>query len=278
MTFQEILSNSKYGDDMVLSLPDGSAVKVGDVRSYTATERQEIVGRAQKLQDAEAALTTRVTKLRTAGLLDENMNPVVNQPSDREVRKAITSNTGIDEDDPLFGPLLKQVKAELSSETTALRQELEKITNQVKLIGNVTQQGVKGYLDDHYDRAFSAAKSGLPESVRDKVSLKDALELAEKKKLTDGLGRFDIALAVDQLSWPHVKEAQRKEMDGTKNQLEEDKKVLAQIGRPGSSGPKRADTGFKGVDDKGKTLSLDDALAAAANDSELWNSAAAYLQ
>lgn len=277
MAIKDILSNAKYGDDIVLALPDGTSFRIGDVRAMEAEERNALVGRAQKLQDAEAALHQRVTKLQSAGLLDQNLNPVIKPVDDNRVRAAITANTGIEEDDPLFGPILKQVKAELATATDSLRKELETVTNQVKLIGNVTQQGVKGYLDDHYDRAFSAATGKLPESIRGKVSLSDALKLAESKKLTDNLGRFDIALAVDQLAWPMVKEHERTELTKNSQQIEEDRKALAQMGRPSASGPKRADTGFRGVDDKGKTLSLDEAIAAAANDSELWNSAGAYL-
>jgi len=210
--------------------------------------------------------------LREAGLLDDQLNPVLSTRAEREVRQTITQQTGITEEDPLFGPLLKQVKTEMAAISGQMKTELESLSNSVKQIGGVTQQAVKGYLGDHYDQVYKTSRAALPESVRDKYPLDKVIEYATQRQLTDQVGRLNIARALDQMSWDDVKAAERKDFEASRKQLEEDRQALSQMGRPQPSGP-RHNTGFKGTDDKGRTLSLDEAIAAAGNDSEIWDQA-----
>jgi hypothetical protein len=258
---------------MVLSLPDGSTATVGEMRGYTASERQALIQRDESLRAAEAGLTQRVNRLREAGVLDDQLNPVITPKAEREVRQTITAQTGISEDDPLFGPLLSQVKREMAAVSEQMKSELQTLSNSVKQIGGVTQQAVKGYLGDHYDQVYRSAKSALPESLRDKYPLDKVIEYATQHQLTDPVGRLNIARALEHMSWDEVKASQQKDFESSRKRLEEDRQTLAQMGRPQPGGP-RHNTGFKGVDDKGKTLSLDQALAAAANDNEIWEQAA----
>src|SRR6516162_880861 len=272
MALKDILANAKYADDMVLSLPDGTTATVGEMRGYTADERSALIQRDESLRAAEAGLSNRVNRLREAGLLDDQLNPVLSTRAEREVKQAITQQTGITEEDPLFGPLLKQVKTEMAAISSQMKAELEGLSNSVKQIGGVTQQAVKGYLGDHYDQVYKSARGSLPESLRDKYPLDKVIEYATQRQLTDQVGRLNIARALDQMSWEDVKAAQQKDFAASRKQLEEDRQAMTQMGRPQPSGP-RHNTGFKGVDDKGKTLSLDQAIAAAANDSEIWDQA-----
>src|SRR6516225_4602754 len=272
MALKDILANAKYADDMVLSLPDGTTATIGEMRGFTASERSALINRDESLRAAEAGLSNRVNRLREAGLLDDQLNPVLSSKADREVRQTVTQQTGIAEDDPLFGPLLQQVKREMAAISGQMKTELESLSNSVRQIGGVTQQAVKGYLGDHYDQVYKTSRAALPESVRDKYPLDKVIEYASQRQLTDQVGRLNIARALDQMSRDDVKAAERKDFESSRKQLEEDRQALSQMGRPQPSGP-RHNTGFKGTDDKGRTLSLDEAIAAAGNDSEIWDQA-----
>lgn len=270
MSLKDIISNAKYADDMVLTLPDGTTATIGEMRGYTASERQSLLARNSSLEEAEGALRTRVVRLQEAGLLDSNLNPVV--PTSQQTSKAsFSAMSGVDENDPLFGPMYKQFRTEIAEVTKSVKDEIAGLQTSLKQIGSVTQQAVKGYLGDHYDATFRAAKSSLPEALRDKYTLDKVVEYATNKRLTDSVGRLDISMALDQLSWEDRKATFEAEQAKTREQLETDRKAIAQMGRPQMAGPKH-NSSFKGIDDKGKTLSLDDALAAAQNDSEIWNS------
>lgn len=268
MALKDILTSATYADDMVIAMPDGSSATVGEMRGLAAAERQALLARSQQLELAEQGVMQRVTKLREANLLDENMNVVTT----RQVAQHVAATTGMDENDPLFGPLVKEVKGEMAKLTemvTGLKTQLGQVTQ-------ATQQAVKGYLDDSYNSVFAREQAALPEAIRGKVTLEQAVDFATKRKLTDDLGRLDIHEAVDRLTWDARKEAELSTVKAQKTEIDEGRKALEAMQRPGVHGPRTIDTGFKGTDDKGKTLSLDEAIAAAGNDDEIWKSAAQW--
>jgi hypothetical protein len=270
MALKDILSTGTYADDMVIALPDGSSATVGEMRSMAATERAALLQRAQQLELAEQGVMQRVTKLREANLLDDQMNPIL--PSNRQVAQHVAATTGMDENDPLFGPLVKETKALIAAQAA----ELAGMKTQLSQIAQATQQAVKGYLGDNYSATFQTELAALPESIRGKVTLEQVVDFATKRKLTDDLGRLDIRSAVDRLTWEARKAAELESVQARKVEVEEGRKALEAMQRPGVHGPRVSDTGFKGVDDKGKTLSLDEAIAAAGNDDEIWKSAAQW--
>jgi hypothetical protein len=223
------------------------------------------------LEQAEQGVMQRVSTLRQAGLLDNDLNPVI--PTRQQVAQHVTEQTGMDENDPLFGPLVRQTQAQAAKQAA----EITELRQQVQRIATATQQAVKGYLGDNYHSTFQREVAALPESIRGKVTLEQAVNFATERKLTDDVGRLDIASAVDRLTWDARKEADKAELVKSGERLAEDKKALASMSRPGINGPRVADTGFKTTDDKGHTLSLDDAIAAASQDDQIWASAAQYM-
>lgn len=269
MTLQEILANAKYADDMAIALPDGTAFTLGEARTLAATERQALLTRAQTLEQAEQGVMQRVTKLREANLLDDQFNPIV---TTRQVAQHVQEQTGMDENDPLFGPLVKQTKALMAAQA----EQITQLRQQVGQIAQATQQAVKGYLGDNYSATFQSEVAALPEAIRGKVTLEQAVDYATKRKLTDEIGRLDIRSAVDRLTWDARKEAELTSVQTQKQEIADGRKALEAMQRPGVHGPRVADTGFKGTDDKGKTLSLDEAIAAAGNDDAIWASAAQW--
>lgn len=276
MALKDILTSGKYADDMVLSLPDGTTASVGEMRSMAAEERRALVARSQALEAAEAGVLTRVNTLRQNGLLDENMQPV-SRVTTRQVEDHISSTTGMDENDPLFGPLVKETKAQIAAIKSASDAEIAKLRAEMGAVSGATRQAIQGYLGDNYASQFSTEVATLPESIRSGVTLEQAVAFATSKRLMDEQGRLDIRGAVDRLTWDARKADEMAKVTTQKAELDENRKMLAQMQRPGSVGPRAQNTGFKTTDDKGRTLSLDEAIAAAANDDQIWGAAAQYL-
>jgi len=273
MALKDILTNGKYADDMVLSLPDGTTATVGEMRGMEAAERNALLKRQRDLESAEQGLLQRTNSLRQAGLLDEQLNPITT----REIKQQITASTGLDESDPLFGPMVKETKAEIARLQAEHKAELDAIKAQVGKIAGATQQAVQGYLGDFYDATFTRSLSTLPEPVRKDVKLEDAIKFATDRKLLDASGRLDIASAVDRMSWDRVKDYERSQIAKESQQLTEEKKSLAQMSRPGLNGPrvtKPSKEGFSPVDEKGRTKSFEEALAAAQDDDQIWTESA----
>ena len=50
MALKDILTQGKYADDIVLSLPDGTTATVGEMRALEAEERSKLIQRAQVLE------------------------------------------------------------------------------------------------------------------------------------------------------------------------------------------------------------------------------------
>lgn len=275
MAIKDILSNSKYADDMVLSLPDGTTFTLGDARQMNAQDRQRLTERAQQLEAAEAGVMSRVNSLRQAGLLDDQLNPVAVRQSDAQLRREITAQTGIDEGDPLFGPVLKQVKQEMAGVRDAFTKEVETLKSQLGAVTGATKQAIGSYLNDVYSSTYDRTVSTMPEDLRSKYSLKDAIAYANEHKFLDANGRLEIDRALDRMSWEDRKALELAKVRKDSEALNAQRKELASMQRPGVAGQNvgKNTTGFDPMTDKGRVKSIDEAIAAAASDDELWNSA-----
>ena len=276
MALKDILNSAKYGDDIILSLPDGTTATVGEMRGMGAGERKVLLDKQASLEAAEQGIYQRVQTLKNAGLLDDNLHPVTSRQTTAQIKQEITAATGLDESDPLFGPILKEMKAEFARVKAESAQEIATMKSQYGQLAGATQQAVKGYLDDFYKATFLTEVSKLPEDVKANVKLADANDFANKRKLLDDNGRLDISAAIDRMTWDARKEHERKEISGESARVKADREALAQMQRPGvrvAQITKGTKEGFSPVDDKGQTKSLDEAIAAAGMDDELWNSA-----
>src|SRR5580692_1885026 len=127
MALKDILSNAKYADDMILNLPDGSTVNVGEIRSLPAAERQALTSQIEQRQNtlgqAELAFAAKFQDAVKAGWIAQDGKIVapaqqqqqqqqVKQPTAAELRAAAQAEYGLSDDDPLLGPVVKQMKAE----------------------------------------------------------------------------------------------------------------------------------------------------------------------
>lgn len=235
MALKDILSNAKYADDMILNLPDGSTVNVGEIRALPAAERAALTSQIEQRQNtlgqAELAFAAKFQQAVQAGWVAQDgkiipptvTTPIVKTPTAAEVRAAAATEFGLDENDPLLGPVVKLVKQELASRDatiTDLRTKLDALpgqfdslkTTMTDSLGRVTgvvNTSVGRYLNDTYQQQFAAATKDLPKGVT--VDYETAYKYASDHKLQDKDGFLQIPDAVDRLTWDARKKAEQAE-------------------------------------------------------------------
>jgi hypothetical protein len=280
MALKDIINSSKYGDDIQLLMPDGTNATLGEIRSMSAEDRQQLTQRQQLVEQAEIAIANKVAEFQKAGLLGPN-GQVAPPRTDAEIRTVAASEFGLDPNDPLLGPIVKEFKAEMSKQHKEFQDFQSNIGLQLKQISNVVQTAVGANLEETYNRDFSRATSELPKGV--KVDYQQAFEYATKQGLKDKYGRLDMAAAVDRLTWNDVKKAQLAELEAQAAKTGEEKARIATATRPRVSGPEahRQKTDFdpfqKITTKDGKVREVaktfDQALAEASNDDSILQSA-----
>lgn len=232
MALKDILSNAKYADDMILNLPDGSTVQVGEIRSLPVAERQaltaQIEQRTNTLGQAELAFAAKFQQAVQEGWLAQDGKVVppptkpaaVAQPTVAQVRTAAAAEFNLDENDPLLGPVVKLVKAELDKRDatiTDLRTKLDALPGQFDSLKSTLTDGlgrvtgvvntsVGRYLNDQYQAQFAEANKSLPAGV--KVDYETAYKYASDHHLKDKDGFLQISEAVDRLTWSERKKAE----------------------------------------------------------------------
>jgi len=278
MALRDILNSGKYGDDIVLSLPDGTTATVGEMRSLSQEERQHLMQRQQLVEQAELAIAQKFQQLQQQGAIVPNTPNM----SDTQIRNAAANEYGLDPNDPLLGPIVREFKSELAKRDQTLTAMKNEFGEALKQITGVVQTAVGANLEERYQTDFQRATQGLPSGVR--VDYEKAFEFASKQGLKDKWGRLDINAAVDRLTWEERKAAELESIREKAAQEAESKARMATATRPRVSSPDnhRSKTDFtpveKIVDPKtGRTRevvkSFDQALAEATNDEALMQSA-----
>lgn len=267
MALKDILSNAKYPDDMVLNLPDGSTVNVGEIRSLPAAERQALVGQITERQNvlgqAELAFAKKFQDAVAAGWIAQDgkivpptvpvRNEPVKTPTAAEIRAAAQSEFGLSDDDPLLGPVVKAMKAELAQRDqrmTELQAKLDALpgqfdslkstfTDSLGKVTGVVNTSVGRYLNDTYQSQFAQATKDLPAGV--KVDYETAFKYASDHKLQDKDGFLSIPDAVDRLTWNERKKAEldkeRADLIAKTTRELEDKNKLATLTPPSGRNP-----------------------------------------
>jgi hypothetical protein len=270
MALKDILSNAKYADDMVLNLPDGSTVNVGEIRALPVAERQalthQIEERQNTLGQAELAFAAKFQEAVRTGWLAPDGKVVapaattttaaVVQPTTAQIRTAAATEFGLDENDPLLGGVVKLVKSELAARDNTiseLRTKLDALPGQFDSLkttltdglGRVTgvvNTSVGRYLNDQYQSQFAEATKSLPKGVT--VDYETAYKYASDHQLKDKDGFLQVADAVDRLTWNDRKKAELAEERAnlvvkTTKELEE-KSKLASLTPPSARNPLHA--------------------------------------
>lgn len=269
-----LLAGSKYADDMVISLPDGTTATIGEMRALEVEEKQRLLQRSQTLEQAETELAKRIHAAAQQGLLE----PSQPRHTDADLRSAAATQYGLTEDDPLLGQVVKEMKRMEADNAKKLEAIQTANAAELRSLKEITAKAVGGYLSDRYATKFSAAQSALPADIAKKVTLEDAIKYAETNRLMDSVGAYDINAAVERLTWNDMKEHERAEI---RKQATMDAEKAAALSRIKPSGIRTVNPeASKGFDpfvkdgDRTRTKSLDEVLAEAANDEALWASAA----
>lgn len=274
MALKDVLSNSKYADDMVFTTPDGGSMTLGEMRSLEAEEKQRLIQRSQTMEAAETALAERIMAAQRNGIL----TPVAAPLEEQEIRREAAAQFGLREDDPLLGQVAKEFKrleVERKAEVESLRASFK---SEVDSLKGITGKVTGAYLDDYYDARFQVAHSALPTAVREKVKLEDAINYAKDHSLMDKLGRYEIDKAVKQLTWDAVKEVELAKERAELKKTSERETQLATMNRPSPNTPRTrtvAKEGFDPMTKEGKVKSFDEALADAASDDSMWDALSA---
>jgi hypothetical protein len=236
MALKDILSNGKYTDDMILNLPDGSTVNVGEIRALPVAERQALTSQIEQRQNtlgqAELAFAAKFQQAVQAGWMAADGKIVaptqqtvqtVKTPTTTELRQAAAAEYGLDDNDPLLGPVVKAMKAELATRDarmTELQSKLDALPGQFDSLKSTLTDGlgkvtgvvntsVGRYLNDQYQAQFAQATKDLPKGV--KVDYETAYKYASDHQLKDKDGFLQVADAVDRLTWNDRKAAERAE-------------------------------------------------------------------
>lgn len=316
MALKDILSNAKYADDMILNLPDGSTVQVGEIRSLPVAERQaltaQIEQRTNTLGQAELAFAAKFQQAVQAGWMAQDgtivpparqttQQQTVAQPTNAQLRATVQAEYGLSDDDPLLGPVVKQMKAELA-QRDAKYAELETkinalpgqfdslkstLTDGLGRVTGVVNTSVGRYLNDQYQAQFAEATKTLPKGVT--VDYEAAYKYAHDHKLQDKDGFLQVSEAVDRLTWNDRKKAELAEERATliakaTKEIEEKNRIstLTPPSRnPLQSNAKVADGEFnpynERTDSKGNKVravkSFEEAMSAAMSDEDVLKSA-----
>jgi len=267
-TWKDILTDkATYGDDFAVSMKDGSTLTLGEMRTYDAETKgaltadltrreQDIAKREKSVNDASIVLSTVIEKTAAANGLtpDEFIN------GKAPTRRQVAAANDLDEDDPLVGKLVKELKG-LREELKATRGEIDTVKK------NALGPMLNTYLDDYYEGKWEKLSTSMPKSA--KLTREEALRYAQDNKLVDSRGRFDLSKAIKDLTYEaRVQEdAERRVADLRKK--DRDEAVLASVPRPGNLGAKiKTDKSL--TNEKGQTKTFDEMLSDAESDTEMW--------
>jgi hypothetical protein len=282
MALKDIISSAKYADDIVFSLPDGTTATIGEIRALPSEERQQLLQRQQTVSDAEMALARKVQQAVAAGWMTDKGEIVAPaKHTDAELRRAASAETGLDEGDPLLGPVVKEMKAELAKRDTVLKTMQDEFKTSIATITNVVKSAVGANLDERYQSEFSRATKDLPKDI--KVEYEGVFNYATENGLKDKFGRLDIARAVKFMTFDDVMKHERKSVREEVSRDLEQRNRVATATRPRTASPEhhREKTDFNPfnevTDAHGKKVqrakSFDEALAEAQGDDQLLQSA-----
>ncbi len=269
--WRDLLSNSKdYPDDFTVTLKNGDVMTLGDMRSYDKEHEGELTARLtaqekdlstreRNVQGASMALAQRIKQYAdVVGLTVDDF--VEGKPV---TKKQVAAEQGLDENDPLVGQLVKEIKA-VRSELDGLKGGIKDIRE--KAIGPV----INTYLEDYYESKWDKLSTKLPKGA--KLELKEVMDYANKEGLKDAKGRLNLEKAIRDLTYDaRVSEEAESRVAGLRKKDDEER-LLASIPKP-NVGP-RTPVAKQFKNEKGRTKSFDEVMNDAMSDGDLWEQVA----
>lgn len=273
--WKELLADkATYGDDFVVSVKvngKDETLSLGEMRAYDVeskgaltadlTRREQALSTREKnVSQAEVSIGTVIEK--TAAAAGMSVDDLLSGKA--PTRRAVAEAADLDENDPIVGKLVKQMK-DMKAEMGTLAAGNEKLRKEA--LGPM----LNTYLEDYYESTWEKIEPGLPKGAT--VKREEALKYAQDNKYTDAKGRLDLRKAAKDLTYEARinEEAEKRVADRMKQ--EEDKRVLAAAPKPSSLGT-RTKTDKSLTNDKGQTKNFDEVLNDALTDTDLWRGVA----
>jgi len=265
-----LADKTQFPDDFVVSVKrDGKdeTLSLGEMRSYDTESKgalsaeltkkeQDILKREKYVTDASKGIASMLENLSAkTGLTYEELIEG-KTPTKKEVAKA----SELDENDPLVGVLVKELKA-VRAELTSTRGEIDNVKKSA--LGPM----LNTYLEDYYESTWEKIEPSLPKGA--KATRADALKYAQDNGLKDARGRLDLRKAVRDLTYEDRINAEAEKRVADLRKKDEDTRTLASVPKPaGTHINVKTDRSL--LDAKGRTKSFDDMLSEAAADTEMW--------
>lgn len=267
-----IADKSLYPDDFSFILGDGTAVKLGDLRSDLTEHDGELTAAVDARMTAAELKSQEVIRAEQNVLgLWQNYLKATGLTADEALSgkkpktiSAVADETGLDETDPIVGTLVKTINA--------LKSDIDGIKGQfTSTKDSVLKPMLATYLEDYYSDQFEdRILPSLPEKAKEKVTLKAALEHAEKEGYKDSKGRLNLKRAAKDLAEPFTMELERDKIRAEESKKLRDEMAMGSMERPGghSSSPRNGTPkSFK--NEKGVTKSFDEVLQDAMSDDSI---------
>jgi hypothetical protein len=264
----EILKDSAtFPDDFTVSLKDGQTMTLSEMRAYDREHEGELT---RTLTAREQDVKKRETDLNNAsiglGTMLENLAAKTGMSVDELIagktpaKKVVAAAADLDENDPLVGSLVKQMK-QMQSRIDAQDTEIKKTRSDA--LGPM----LTTYLEDYYEGKWEKLAPTLPKGA--KVTREEALKYAQDNKLVDARGRYDLQKSIRDLTYDARVKADAEAMASEMRKKIEDERVLAAAPKPsGTHINVKPDKTL--LNDKGRVKNFDEVLGDALNDTDLW--------
>lgn len=265
-TWKEVIADKSIPDDFTF-LVNGETMTLGSMRQYdrenqgeltrqlTAKET-EMAKREKFVNDASIGIATMVERMSAAtGLSTEDL-----LAGKVPTKKEVARSAELDENDPLVGTLVKEIKS--------LRAEVQSANANVD---NLKKNGlgpvINTYLEDYYESRWDKLSSSLPEGS--KLDLKSALEHANRNGYKDTKGRLDLSKAIKDLTYEDRVKVEAQKLASVERKKMEDEMALRTAPRPAQLG-QRIKPDKTVLNEKGRVKSFDEVLNDAVGDADLW--------
>ena len=270
-TLKDILADKSIKDDVIFTLASGQTTTIGELRALSAENQSVLSKRETDLANREKAFQEQLKNLQlaqaeTARLYKEVMEGKV-KPGAGDSHVADDPFKGLNESDPVIGPLIKAHRAQQSA--------FEKMQNEIiRPLVESQSRMAKSYLEDRLEQMYYDL---VPEAKRTDIPFDNLLKAANDNHYLTRGGIPDLRRAYRDLTTKPMTQA---EIDAQIKAAEERgreagrKEAAPRLPRPSANvgAPRSMDNaeGFRPKVTTSVSAALDEALAAAAKDADIW--------
>ena len=233
MALSDILKNTaKYGDDLEVSFGD-EKVKLGDLRTLTASEQKALSDELARQQARTADLNDLATK--TATLLNQNEQERA-RAAERNAAPPPDDWDKLYDNDPSYAPVRKR----FSTLEQELKSAKELLTKQQQDLQNASAIAIDRFWQDDYRAHSSRLKGDKYKDYRGQDGYRKLAQYANDHKLLDNYGLPSVTRAIDELTKTDAVDAAAQEAYEKGLREGQQRARLGTQARPSSGGNKGA--------------------------------------